>query len=78
MIYNKSPCYDEKTRTDCPRRHAGCAATCPEWAKYDEYRKSVYKERQNNSLVDSVIKESIFDSQAERAKRKLRMKRIKR
>ena len=39
-----SPCFDEKTRQDCPRRHAGCAATCPEWAEYEKQRNARYEE----------------------------------
>jgi len=29
------PCYNRKTRTDCPRRAVGCRATCPEWQEYE-------------------------------------------
>ena len=38
----RSPCFDEKNRQDCPRRHAGCAATCPEWAEYEKQRNAEY------------------------------------
>lgn len=37
------PCFDVQSRQDCPRRHAGCAATCPEWAKYEKQRKAGYE-----------------------------------
>lgn len=40
-----SPCYNPKTKIDCPDRSAGCSATCPKWAKYVEERNKVYAER---------------------------------
>ena len=39
----ESPCYDNKTKTDCPRRCAGCASNCPDWAAYVEERDRRYK-----------------------------------
>ena len=30
----ESPCYDPKTKTDCPRRCAGCSVDCPDWAEH--------------------------------------------
>lgn len=53
-----SPCYDEKTKTDCPRRHAGCAVDCPKWADYIKERDEMYERRGNQmnarSSADSV------------------------
>lgn len=43
------PCYDYKTKTDCPRRAAGCAETCEEWAKYEQLRNQKYQERSNEA-----------------------------
>lgn len=40
-----SPCYDKKTKTDCPRRCGGCAVNCPEWAAYVAERNELYKQR---------------------------------
>lgn len=37
---NPNPC-----AKDCPRRAAGCAVTCPEWAAYQEERDAGYAER---------------------------------
>lgn len=42
------PCFDHKSRQDCPRRHAGCAATCPEWAEYEKKRNARYDEAKND------------------------------
>ena len=29
-----SPCFDTKTRTDCPRRYVGCKASCEQWHEW--------------------------------------------
>lgn len=31
----RAPCYDTKTRTDCPRRAVGCRSTCEAWQAYE-------------------------------------------
>ena len=41
----KVPCYNTETKTDCPRRHAGCSADCPKWNKYLKERDEDYKQR---------------------------------
>ena len=28
------PCYEPKTRTDCPKRCVGCKSYCKAWAEY--------------------------------------------
>ena len=48
----KSPCRDRATGADCPKRRAGCAATCPEWAEYVEERDKAYKARARQSDID--------------------------
>ena len=50
-----NPCYDKKTKTDCPRRHSSCALDCPEWAKYCEERGKEYKRRLINTEKDFLI-----------------------
>ena len=30
----RPPCYDEATKTDCPRRYVGCKAGCEAWHKW--------------------------------------------
>lgn len=42
----KHPCAKE-----CPRRQAGCAVDCPEWADYVKKRDEEYKERQRKCQV---------------------------
>ena len=32
----KPPCYDDQTKTDCPERHVGCRADCPEWQAWEK------------------------------------------
>ena len=50
----KNPCYNKQTKTDCPRRCAGCAINCPDWAEYVKERDARYKaeaaEREQQSL----------------------------
>lgn len=38
----KNPCYNEETKTDCPRRAKGCFAGCPDWQKYRDERAKRY------------------------------------
>jgi hypothetical protein len=49
------PCFDEKTRTDCPRRHCGCAVDCPDWAAYQKEREESYKKRARELEADRAI-----------------------
>lgn len=51
----KNPCFNEETRTDCPKRCAGCAVNCPEWAKYVEERNEEYRRRKIQTDADCVI-----------------------
>lgn len=47
----KNPCFNEETRTDCPKRCAGCAVNCPEWAAYVKERDAEYERRKIESDV---------------------------
>lgn len=38
----KAPCFDAKTKTDCPSRSLACHVTCEEWAAYEERRSASY------------------------------------
>lgn len=51
----KNPCFNEETRTDCPRRHLGCAADCPEWAEYCAERDAKYDERAEAIRMKSIL-----------------------
>ena len=48
----KNPCFDQKTKTDCPKRHPGCGATCSEWKEYEESKKAVYENRMIQSSMN--------------------------
>lgn len=55
----ESPCFDKKTKTDCPDRHKGCANTCSRWATYVSERDKEYQRRRrmsdaNGALIDSM------------------------
>lgn len=39
-----NPCYDNKTKTSCNERHAGCSVTCERWKSYVEVRNKKYDE----------------------------------
>lgn len=41
----KNPCYDIKTKTDCPDRKGGCNKDCEKWAKWCELRNKDYRRR---------------------------------
>lgn len=41
-----SPCYDPKTKSDCPDRSAGCSKHCDKWRKHREDLRQKYKERE--------------------------------
>ena len=66
----KCPCYDELTKTDCPRRKAGCAINCPEWAEYVEARNKAYEENIRAGDVDAVL--TTLDFKRELRRRKYR------
>lgn len=46
-----NPCYNAKTREDCPSRCAGCSATCKKWAEYVKDRNSRYTD--NSANIDT-------------------------
>lgn len=51
----KNPCYDTATKTDCPRRCAGCAVECPDWQKFIAEKEQFYKKRMADHDVASAI-----------------------
>lgn len=63
------PCFDEKTKTDCPRRHGGCALNCPEWAAYEKERAESYKKRAYELDADRAIIGNAVDRKSARQKR---------
>lgn len=72
------PCYDEATRTDCPRRCGGCQVGCPDWALYLEKRSELYKKRDIESAVNQAIVGVKFDRAAKRQKDRMMKQRAKR
>lgn len=65
------PCYDEATKTDCPRRHGGCAIDCPEWAEYVKKRDEANRKRYAESNANSVISDSHMRHSEKRQRREL-------
>lgn len=67
----KNPCFNRETRTDCPKRKAGCAVDCPDWAKYVKERDEEYERRKILSEVNCTI----FSSRS-RLYKKLAMRKL--
>jgi hypothetical protein len=44
----KSPCYDAKTKTDCPNRCVDCKQTCKKWKEFEEFKKQDYIDRRTD------------------------------
>ena len=51
----RPPCYNVETKTDCPRRAAGCAVDCDDWAEYVQERDAEYKKRAEGLLVQNAL-----------------------
>ena len=49
-----SPCYDPKTKKDCPNRGKGCHANCSLWAEYEKHREAERKKNVRNSSDEST------------------------
>lgn len=41
----RSPCFDRKTKTDCPKRSLTCRSECEEFQKYERDRMIFYQQR---------------------------------
>lgn len=39
-----NPCWDTKTKTDCPNRKLGCRTDCAAWIEYNEEAEKVRNE----------------------------------
>lgn len=73
----KSPCYDETTRTDCPKRHVGCRAECPEWQAWERVHAEETEEiRIKREAYDRV--ENFLSSQNRRVQMATRRERMRR
>lgn len=71
----KHPCFNEETRTDCSRRHAGCAVDCPDWAAYVKERDAEYERRKIQFEVDSISYDGIRKAQERRLKKEMNRQR---
>ena len=52
-MMTQSPCYDKRTRTDCPKRCVGCKSSCAAWAAWlivhEQEREKTRKAKQNEA-----------------------------
>lgn len=71
----KNPCFNEETRTDCPRRCSGCAVSCPDWAAYVKERDAEYERRKIESDVGSIMLSSRNHTMELRMRRDIHYKR---
>ena len=71
----KNPCFNEETRTDCPKRRAGCAVDCPEWAAYEKERNAEYERRRIQFEVDSISYDGIRKAKERYIKREMNRQR---
>lgn len=74
----KNPCFDKETRTDCPRRHSGCAVDCLDWAAYEKARNEEYERRRVKFEVDSISYDGIRKAQERYIKREMNRQRSRR
>lgn len=72
----ESPCYDTKTKTDCPRRCGGCQINCPEWKAYEVERAELYRKRTVQYNVNSIIVEKKYEAHTKYVKKQQRLKRM--
>lgn len=71
------PCFDVSTRTDCPRRHEGCAVGCPDWEKYVVERDAEYKKRRDEMGLRVIINDSYARRKARYLKKQMYKQRWK-
>lgn len=66
-----SPCFDRKTRTDCPKRTIYCKSTCPKWKTYEEQKRLEYAARvkQGNQTMGDYAAHLRLKKIAEHGKR---------
>ena len=73
----RPPCFDEATRTDCPKRHVGCRADCPEWQAWEKVHAEETDEiRNKREAYDRV--ENFLSNQNRRVQMATRRERMRR
>ena len=55
-----NPCFDFKTKTDCPNRKPECGATCEKWKEYVSKRNDFYelKEKERKQISGEIQQKS--------------------
>lgn len=53
MTKTKPPCYNERTRTDCPRRVVGCKGQCEAWKTYQAIHDAEREEIRRRKKTES-------------------------
>lgn len=69
----QNPCYNTKTKTDCPQRSAGCRETCNRFKIYKTLKKIEEKQKQKEidlKNLESDIIENNIKRQMRRANRR--------
>lgn len=76
----RPPCFDEATRTDCPKRHVGCRTDCPEWQAWEkvhaEETEAIRNKRDEYDRVENFL--SNQNRRVQMATRRERMRRYRR
>lgn len=73
----RPPCFDEATRTDCPRRCVGCRADCQEWQAWEKVHAEETEEiRNKREAYDRV--ENFLSNQNRRVQMATRRERMRR
>lgn len=67
----KNPCYDEKTKTDCPKRYPGCHSKCNDWQEYLIARSVIYDARRAYQKGANMCAD-VYRNRKERLRKKRR------
>lgn len=55
MTKTKPPCYNQETKTDCPRRYIGCHAECEQYHEWlAVHGKEAEERKQRNAVNDDL------------------------
>lgn len=57
MTKTKPPCYNQETKTDCPRRYIGCSAECEAWHEYLIAKAEEAEERRKRNAVNDDLRQ---------------------
>lgn len=65
----RNPCYDPETKTDCPRRCAGCSAFCEDWDEYRKKRDAIYTEKEIANKAKATSMDGYYYNSGKRLRR---------